>query len=374
MGRVNKKDPKQRKENALSQPASNNDTASFPSRTLPGVLITRGNKSVHFGPEPDAPKEQQPFSSDQWRARSPKRNLFDPPSIEVGSTVTERTYRVPTTLDIPEKGDEESEATLKRLLSEDINCVNRCLRDHDDRFPTPNDPPQDFAYKRNKLLNKMVPISIVPLATSNAMLTMGSMKTTGPGGDCYFPLPQYLIWAGATSLSLVVLGVVARQVLDWLLEDKYVSYGERTIVCTLEYMGTFMAGLQACTLLSGNLVIIPNIIDINLTDREQPNYCDRSLVIFSVVFFSMTWFFVAFAGCAHLYIRLTADDINDQVKAELLLQEMKFWDPTFTPQKLIKDPLLFAEELEHRQRDAQVSTETSWRGVILTPHHVKQYL
>lgn len=204
------------------------------------------------------------------------------------------------------------------MLKEGFQCLARAVEDRTERFPRPDDKAADFAKKRNILLNKIVPMSIVPLATSNAMLTMGSQKLTGPGGDCTFPLPQYLIWAGAISLSLVMLGVVSRHILDWVLEDKYVGGGEKNIIAVLEYMASFAASLQAAVLLSGTLILFPHLAVVNTRDRDDPNYCDRGLVLFSLVFLSMCWIFVLLGLVAYIYIKATGDDVASEVKARIL--------------------------------------------------------
>ncbi len=221
-----------------------------------------------------------------------------------------------------------SALVTQEMIEEGYHCLADCVADRGDRFPKPEDRPGDFAQKRNQLLNRIVPMSIVPLATSNAMLVMGSSKTTGPGGDCSFPLPQYLIWAGAMSLSLVIFGVVGRHVLGWVLEDRYVSEGEQTIVSVLEYLGTFTAFMQGTILLSGTAVLFPHMGHVNTTDRTKQHYCDRGLVVFSVIFLSMCWVFVLFAAGSYVYIRWTADSVADEVKAQLLRELLDTYKDT----------------------------------------------
>jgi len=100
----------------------------------------------------------------------------------------------------------DDEQYAEEVLEEGFRTLARVVANQEDLYPKPEDKPSVFASKRTEILNKMVPMSIVPLATSNAMLVMGSHKKTGPDGDCYFPLPQFLIWAGAISLSLITVG------------------------------------------------------------------------------------------------------------------------------------------------------------------------
>ncbi len=295
-------------------------------RPVPQKLAADDQQQPQQQPAQDPQQPQQPAQDSQQQPQQPAQDPAPepppppgepprPPPAEVEKAAGDTTGSEFGTSDRPYT---HSAYETQEMIKEGFHCLERCVADRADRFPKPHDRAADFAQKRNHLLNKIVPISIVPLATSNAMLFMGSRKKTGPEGDCAFPLPQYLIWAGAMSLSLVIFGVVARHVLIWVLEDKYVSQGEETIVSVLEYIGNFMALLQGAILLSGTVVLFPHLPTVNLRDRADAHYCDRGIVIFSTVFLGMCWVFVLFGVGAYIYIKCTADDVADEVKAHLM--------------------------------------------------------
>jgi len=218
------------------------------------------------------------------------------------------------------------------LIEESKSVLDRVVVDREDRYPQRLDEVGEFSRKRTAILDKIVPMSIVPLATSNAMLTMGSQKRTGPNGDCFFPLPQFLIWAGAVSLSLVTFGVMSRHVLNWILRDRACSPGEQTIINLLEYLATFVAAVQAFMLLSGSAILFPNMGYADLDDRESEYYCDRGLVVFSAIFLSMSWLFVAVALFCLIYVHCTTGDIRGAVKAKVMAEciSMYGYIPTST--------------------------------------------
>jgi len=84
----------------------------------------------------------------------------------------------------------------QELVEEGFAFLASSMLDPRARLPRPKDTPERFAQKRNAIINRTVPLGMVPLATSNGMLFLGAGRTTGGEGqdnecfDCYFPLPQ----------------------------------------------------------------------------------------------------------------------------------------------------------------------------------------
>jgi len=111
---------------------------------------------------------------------------------------------------------------------------------------------------------------------------------------------------------------VSRHILNWILEDRYASPGERHIIAFLEYLAQLMALWQACILLGGSFVLFPNLAKANLDDKSDPHYCDRGLVTFSAIFLSVCWFFVALAFICWIYVRCTSGDVRADIKQALM--------------------------------------------------------
>ncbi len=146
---------------------------------------------------------------------------------------------------------------------------------------------------KRALISRIVPTSLIPLATATGMLVLGSHKSVGPNGDCYFNLPMYLVWAGAISTSLAIAGIVGRYVLEWIIADKVLTRGERNILLVLEYIGISLTLFQLIIIVAGALFIYPKIPTWQHEYKFLPNYCDYGMMIFSCVFFGFTLFIVA---------------------------------------------------------------------------------
>ncbi len=146
--------------------------------------------------------------------------------------------------------------------------------------------------KRSKikraLIRRVTPTSLIPLATGTAMLVVGSHKTVGPFGDCSFILPNYLVYSGAVSTSLAIVGIVGRYILEWIIADNVVTRGEKNILLILEYVGQLLGITQIIIILVGAVIIFPNLPSWQHDYKNMPNYCDYAMVAFTTIFISCT--------------------------------------------------------------------------------------
>ncbi len=152
---------------------------------------------------------------------------------------------------------------------------------------------------RGKMLKKVVPSSLVPMATANAMLILGAQKKDV---DCSFNLQRYLVWTGTIGLSLVIVGTIGRYVVRWILEDNKIRRGDKIIVYILEGMGIFLIAAQIAILCSGTLIIFPKLPYWQYTHKNLPNYCDFGMVIFMTMFVIVAWLMVLLALGSGIYI------------------------------------------------------------------------
>jgi hypothetical protein len=95
-----------------------------------------------------------------------------------------------------------------------------------------------FAAERARMVDRIVPSSLIPMATATAMLIIGANNSKD---DCYFELPHLLVICGAISLSMVVGGVMAKYVLECIVADGYVTRGERRVLLGLEGLAVLFA-------------------------------------------------------------------------------------------------------------------------------------
>jgi len=179
-------------------------------------------------------------------------------------------------------------------------------------MPTAKDSSTEFAAKKNAVLSRIIPLSLVPISTSNAMLIVSSklhFSTDKYSPDCYFPLPEYMITMGTISLSLVVMGVISRHIVDWVMNYNELTFGNRKLIKGLEILGAVLSFLQASLLVLGSFLIapqLPKVVTVKPKKGEKASeyYCDYQLVMFSTVYLSMSWCFLSFAAVAYVAIRL----------------------------------------------------------------------
>lgn len=79
-----------------------------------------------------------------------------------------------------------------------------------------------------------LPGTLIPMATANTMLIVGSSKNHC---DCEFPLQYFLVIAGGIGLCLLIMDVLAQYVIKWILEDGKVSDIEQKILTSLKVAG-----------------------------------------------------------------------------------------------------------------------------------------
>lgn len=138
--------------------------------------------------------------------------------------------------------------------------------------------------------DRIAPASLIPLATANGMLVIGTHIS--PTKDCFFALPQYLIWTGTISLALVVLGVISRYLLSMILQDAVITRCERVILAFLYTLSFGLVLVQVVLLLIGTIILIPNLSVWQYADPEMPNYCEYGMVTFALIYLSMSWVFI----------------------------------------------------------------------------------
>ena len=174
--------------------------------------------------------------------------------------------------------------------------------------------PANLPSIRKDLLKRTVPMSLIPLATANGMLVLGSHKISGPFNDCYFPLPEYLVYTGSISLAVVIVGVVARYIVGWILNKNIITRGEKCILNCLENFGLFLIIIEIAALLIGSVLIYPHLTHWQYSHKNLPNYCDYSIVMFSSTFIGLALFFITFGGLIAMYL-IFFDRPQDEVKA-----------------------------------------------------------
>ena len=156
------------------------------------------------------------------------------------------------------------------------------------------------------------------------MLVIGSGLKTDDY-DCFFPLPQYLVVGGAVSLSMVVLAVVAKRVMEWVLSDAKMTRAGWHITKGLDWLGMFMAWVQVAVLIALSAILFPNIMELSY-DPESDNYCNYGAVVFTSFLLGMCWFFIIVLIVAYLYIfwnRSTKIETRKDSSFENFLEEIR---------------------------------------------------
>ena len=161
---------------------------------------------------------------------------------------------------------------------------------------------KDFERKRKRLQNSVIPSSIFHVASANGMLIIGIGRSDGIKA-CDFPIPEYLIFAGAISLGLIVFGAIAHYIIEFLLMDKRITRYE---AFTLKVMAAFAKCLEFVQLIiiaAGAIVVLPHWIDWQHDDLDKPNYCEYGVMMFSTIFLTFNLICLVFAGLAYIYIK-----------------------------------------------------------------------
>lgn len=161
-----------------------------------------------------------------------------------------------------------------------------------------------FRRRKGSILSKIVPISLVPLGTANVMIFMGANKTKEVDGNrsCAFDLPLILLLTGTVSIGMVLMGVAARYILEWIVESRYVSRLEQHLLTLLEWLGVAMAVAQLGLLAGCSFNLFLMIGSVQFSDQSRDDYCEYGMVVFSSTLMGITWFFLLFAVASYAYI------------------------------------------------------------------------
>ncbi len=210
--------------------------------------------------------------------------------------------------------------------NEDVNFLRKCVEDRKDRLPKSSDPRSVLFAKNDILRSSINPISLLPMATANTMLSLGSSYHSGrasPGSaeGCYFPLPESLVWAGVVSLSMVTVGTVNRRVMENVLHSRLVSQRKKKVILNvMNITNTAITCLQAVVILLGGLLLFPQLGQVDMNDKESERYCDRGLVVFSTTVLVICWCCCILMAGGYAFIRYTAPTTERQVRSRLFHQ------------------------------------------------------
>ncbi len=186
-------------------------------------------------------------------------------------------------------------------MEEDV-LGEQTRRERDDSIPHTDDPDRVFQVKKARLMGRVLPMTLIPLSSANGMLVIGSgLKNSDAQKDCYFPLMEYLIIGGAVSLSMVVMAVASKHILEWILFDKIVTRVGSALLKALRYMGMLLAFLQVGIIVVGTALLFPEMSTLSY-DKHDPHYCAEGPVVFTFFIISMCWVFALFAAVCYVYI------------------------------------------------------------------------
>ncbi len=175
-------------------------------------------------------------------------------------------------------------------------------QEHEDSIPHTRDPERLFLAKKARLMARVVPMTLVPLSSANGMLVIGSgLKNHDKKKDCFFPLMQYLLICGSISLSLVVLAVAAKHMIEWILFDKVVTRTGEILLRALRWLGLLLALFQLVIIVAGSIIVFPNFAMISYNPKDK-YYCSEGAVVFTMFILIMCWIFAAFALVCYVYI------------------------------------------------------------------------
>jgi len=146
-----------------------------------------------------------------------------------------------------------------------------------------------------------LPGTLIPMATANTMLIVGSSKNHC---DCEFPLQYFLVAAGGIGLCLIIMDVLAQYVIKWILEDGKISDIEQKILTSLKVAGFVLAFVQLAALIGGSVLIYANYPFVTydrpsecdrlkrmhvIPEAGNSVYCDYAMFMFSFCLVTMTW-------------------------------------------------------------------------------------
>ncbi len=164
--------------------------------------------------------------------------------------------------------------------------------------------------KRNALVNQITPLSLVPISSANAMLVLSSklrFSFDPQERDCYFPLPEFILVTGTVSLSIIVLGVIVRHILNWIMQNKVVTTPQERLIKCLRVLGKTLSVVQVCLLFSGTLLLFSHVpyvvMEQKAGESRSDYYCDYQLVMFSGVLLGMSWILILLAAICYVFVK-----------------------------------------------------------------------
>lgn len=159
---------------------------------------------------------------------------------------------------------------------------------------------------KGDLTKQITPIGLVPLATGTAFLILGARGSASCPG--HPSLPSFLLIAGTLTVGLGVMTVIGKFIVTYGLPSsgRQLTPEERAVLALLKSLRHLLSLSQICVLIGGTIVIAPLATAIhpwNFTDTKDPMYCDYGTVVFSAIFFPLTWALLVFSSTAYLFIR-----------------------------------------------------------------------
>jgi hypothetical protein len=155
--------------------------------------------------------------------------------------------------------------------------------------------------QKSSLIRQIIPAGLVPTAVGTGFLVMGSRDT-----KCFFALNLYLVTTGAISLSIPIMAVVFRLLLNKILEDGVVDSFESVLVTILRRLGTFVAFVEAAIVMAGTLVLLPNLPTWQHVQPDQVDtYCDLGVMMFALVFLAGSWLFIVIGTCIFMFFKFS---------------------------------------------------------------------
>ena len=178
---------------------------------------------------------------------------------------------------------------------------------------------------KQRIKLKIIPVSLVPIATGAAFLILGTKSIDSCPG--HPSLPEMLHIAGTLTLGLGVMTNVGKFIVAYgLPSHRPFTKQEKNVVNFFQLIRHFLTLSQIIVMVAGTIVIAPLASTIhpwNWKDPESEWYCDYSLVIFSATFFPMMWFLLLFAIVAFSCIKCSNFDKSDsKIKTDVEKADM----------------------------------------------------
>ena len=161
-----------------------------------------------------------------------------------------------------------------------------------------------------------LPGTLIPMATANTMLIVGSSKNHC---DCEFPLQYFLVIAGGIGLCLIIMDVLAQYVIKWILEDDKITEIEQKILTSMKIAGFVLYFIQLAALIAGSVLVFANFpyvtyekpMECGHVELKRMHiipkpgnvvYCDYAMFMFSFCLVTITWVCLLLAIVCFAYI------------------------------------------------------------------------